>query len=82
VNGTDDGSQLAVCDDHAYRQLITRARPIEQGVQGELEIFEMLERQIEAHREPAQHEVGDAVECVVCRQRQADLVNAQVLPPV
>jgi hypothetical protein len=24
--------------------------------------------------------VGDAVKCVVCRQRQADLVNAQVLP--
>jgi hypothetical protein len=39
----------------------------------------MLEREVEAHREAAQHEVSNAVKGVVRRQRQRDLVYVQQL---
>ena len=42
---------------------------------GELEVLEMLDRQVESYSQPAQHEMGDAVERAVARDRERDFVR-------
>ena len=49
---------------------------VEQLVERDLEVLEVLERQVETDRETSEHEVRDAVEVALRGQRQGDLVVA------
>src|SRR6266550_6411837 len=66
----DDHPELTVLDEHPKRHLSAIAWTFEQRVERKLEILEVLEAQVQPRGEPAQHEMGDAVEGVVRRQRQ------------
>ena len=70
ANGPTVVSQLSVHETDAHGHVVLLTRPLEQCVEGELEVFEALHRQVEADRESAQHEMGDAMERLVCGQRQ------------
>jgi hypothetical protein len=74
----DDHPELAIRDEHAKGHFPAVARTLEQRVERKLEVLEILEGQVEPRGEPAQHEMGDAVEGVVRGQRQADLVSDHV----
>ncbi len=50
----------------------------EQGRQCELEVLEVLERQVEACREPAEHQMRDTLEGRLPWQRERDLISHRV----
>jgi len=77
----DDRPELVVLDEYSNRHFPSVARPLEEGIERKLEVFEVLEAQVEPRCKTAEHEVSDAVERVVRRQRQADLVSRHRLPP-
>jgi hypothetical protein len=71
-----DRLELAVARRHPHGDVArVRIGPAEDGVEGELEVLEVLDRQVEADRESAEHEVRDAVELGLARQRERDLVS-------
>src|SRR3954447_25433222 len=48
---------------------------VEDRVERDLEVLEVLDRQVEAHREPAEHEMRDTMEVPFARDRERDLVS-------
>src|SRR5207253_298559 len=56
--------------------LVLPRAAVEESVERELQVLERLERQVEPHREPAEHQVRDSVEVTLGRQGERDDVDA------
>jgi hypothetical protein len=69
----------AVEDAYDERHLSCLGLPLEERVDGQLEILESLIREVQAHGETAEHQMRYAVKRIVCRQRQGNLVAAQLI---
>src|SRR2546425_11919577 len=72
----DNRLELAVARCHPYGD-VSRVGigAHEDGVERKLEILEVLDRQVQANREPAENKVRDTVELGLARQRERDLVS-------
>src|SRR5204862_6294384 len=78
--GTARRAQGAAVDEdgHGHRRLTAA---LEQPFQRELHVLEVRERQVEPDREPAEHEMRDALELLLDRKREHDLVGHHALRP-
>src|SRR3954453_9584316 len=76
---TDDGLELTLARRHPDRDVTgTRISTAEDRIERELEVLEVLDRQVQPDREAAEHEVGDPMKLRRARERERDLVSHEL----
>ena len=75
IDRADARLERSVAQCHPHGHLALGPRTIENGGQRELEVLERFDRQLEADRKAAEHEMRDAVEIAVTRKRECDFVG-------
>src|SRR5690349_24700522 len=72
----DDGVERAIPERHADRDVAReRVGAVEDRVERDLEVLEVLDRQVEPYSETTENEVRDPMELRITRDRERDLVS-------